>query len=123
MKKNIKKRKSKFGENNLEEPLKEEIELNIINNETFNENKYINNDIKELNKNKVSFCSRLFFLWTLIIMKLSNKKKLKKEYIRESPLFTNNNEQIKFNEDFKFIKELWEGKKIKMVLKHGHFVL
>ena len=60
MKKNIKKRKSKFGENNLEEPLKEEIELNIINNETFNENKYINNDIKELNKNKVSFCSRLF---------------------------------------------------------------
>jgi hypothetical protein len=46
MKKNLKKRKSKFGENNLEEPLKEEIELNIINNETFNENKYINNDIK-----------------------------------------------------------------------------
>ena len=39
-------------------------------------------------------------------MKLSNKKKLKKEYIRESPLFTNNNEQEKFNEDFKFIKEI-----------------
>ena len=121
MKKNLKKRKSKFGENNLEEPLKEEIELNIINNETFNENKYINNDIKELNKNKVSFCSRLFFLWTLIIMKLSNKKKLKKEYIRESLLFTNNNEQEKFNEDFKFIKELWEGKKNKNGFKTWSF--
>ena len=61
----------------------------------------------------ISFCSRLFFLWTLVVMKLSNKGKLKKEIISESPIFTSEKENNKFHEDFRFIKQLWEGKKNK----------
>jgi ABC-type multidrug transport system fused ATPase/permease subunit len=66
---------------------------------------------KEKTEVNISFCSRLFFLWTLIVMKLSNKGKLKKEIISESPIFTSEKEKNKFHEDFIFIKQLWEGKK------------
>ena len=91
MKKNREKKKNKYNENNLEEPLNQDMKLNIniINSDLDNNN----------NNNKVSFCSRLFFLWTLIIMKLSNKKKLRKTILRESALFTNKNEQENFNEN------------------------
>ena len=76
MKKNREKKKNKYNENNLEEPLNQDMKLNI---------NIINSDLDNNNNNnnkKVSFCSRLFFLWTLIIMKLSNKKKLRKNYIK-----------------------------------------
>ena len=36
---------------------------------------YLINPQENIKETKVSFCSRLFFLWTLIIMRLSNKKK------------------------------------------------
>jgi len=118
-------KKNKNGENNLEEYLNDSFELKIINSD-FDNNLNKNNNIKEKNKDeninetKVSFCSRLFFLWTLIIMRLSNKKKLKKEIIQKSPLFTNKAEQEKFNDDFIFIKELWEGKKNKSGFKNWY---
>ena len=113
MKKNREKKKNKYNENNLEEPLNQDMKLNI---------NIINSDLDNNNNNKkVSFCSRLFFLWTLIIMKLSNKKKLRKTILRESALFTNKNEQENFNEEFIFLKELWEGKKNKNGFKTWTF--
>ena len=98
--------------NNLSQPLNDSVELNIIN-EDEDVIKKDQTDNKNIPKKKVAFFSRLFFLWTLMIMKISNKKKLKKEIIRESPLYTDQIEQDKFNQDFIFIKELWEGKKNK----------
>ena len=77
MKKNSKKVKYRSNNNGLEEPLREIIELNIKRDET-DEEKNVKEDYKKINNKNVSFCSRLFFLWTLIIMKLSNKKKIKK---------------------------------------------
>ena len=115
MKKNREKKKNKYNENNLEEPLNNQdmkLNINIINSDLDNNNN---------NNKKVSFCSRLFFLWTLIIMKLSNKKKLRKTILRESALFTNKNEQENFNEEFIFLKELWEGKKNKNGFKTWTF--
>ena len=106
MKKNVKKVKYSSDHTELGEPLNEVIDINIKRNE-INNNKKEKEDNEELKKKKVSFCSRLFFLWTLIIMRLSNKKKLKKEMIRKSPLFTNKEEQDIFNEEFIFLKELW----------------
>ena len=117
MKKYIGKKKNKFNDNNLAEPLQQDIELNIVNTQ-LNEKENI---IKLKQNKKVSFCSRLFFLWTVIIMKLSNKKKLRKNIIRESPLFTNKDEQEKFQEEFIFLKELWEGKKNKNGFKTWTF--
>ena len=106
------KKRNKNKKNNLEEPLKD-IELEIIK----DDNKILsldsdNNEIqdKKNNEMKKSFCSKLFFLWTLIVMKLSNKNKLKSEHIRDSPLFTSLTKQNEFQEDFNFIKKLWEGK-------------
>ena len=119
MKKKREKKKNKFDENNLEEPLNQDVKLNVINSNL--DNNYEKEIINSLKAKKVSFCSRLFFLWTLIIMKLSNKKKLRKSILRESPLFTNKKEQEKFNEDFIFLKELWEGKKNKNGFKTWTF--
>ena len=113
MSKKLKKNKNnKEDINNLEEPL-QDIELKVVNgkSETISDD---NNSEKLLTyqkkEEKISFCSKLFFLWTLIIMKLSNKNKLKKEDIRESPIYTSEEEKNKFREDFIFIKQLWEGK-------------
>ena len=86
--------------------------------EVFDEQKPLNSEnIKEdLKKNnlskdrKISFCSRLFFLWTLDIMRLSNKGQLKKDVIRKSTLFTSTKNKNELKEDFLFLKELWEGK-------------
>ena len=117
MKKNVKKVKYSSDHTELGEPLNEVIDINIKRNEINNDRKG-KEDNEELKKKKVSFCSRLFFLWTLIIMRLSNKKKLKKEMIRKSPLFTNKEEQDIFNEEFIFFKELWEGKKNKNGFKN-----
>ena len=119
MKKKREKKKKKFDENNLEEPLNQDVKLNVMNSKL--DNNYEKEIINSLKAKKVSFCSRLFFLWTLIIMKLSNKKKLRKNILRESPLFTNKKEQEKFNEDFIFLKELWEGKKNKNGFKTWTF--
>ena len=119
MKKKREKKKNKFDENNLEEPLNQDVKLNVINSKL--DNNYEKEIINSLKAKKVSFCSRLFFLWTLIIMKLSNKKKLRKTILSESPLFTNKKEQEKFNEDFIFLKELWEGKKNKNGFKTWTF--
>ena len=58
---------------------------------------------------KISFLSRLFFLWTLDTMKLSNKGQLKKDVIRKSTLFTSSKNKEKLNSDFLFFKQLWEG--------------
>ena len=113
-------RKNKNEENNLEEPLKEEIELQILSDE-LNNNNYEKEERKKLPEKKVSFCSRLFFLWTLNIMKLSNNKKLKKEVIRDSPLFTEKEEKEKYNKEFIFLKELWEGKNNKNGFKTWNF--
>ena len=120
MKKNIIRKRFKTDENNLEEPLNNAMELKIINLK-LDKNKIEKEESEKLSQKKISFCSRLFFLWTLIIMKLSNKKKLKKEMIRKSPLFTNKEEQEKFNEDFIFIKELWDGKKNKNGFKTWNY--
>ena len=120
MKKNIIRKKFRTDENNLEEPLNNAMELKIINLK-LDKNKIEKEESEKLSQKKISFCSRLFFLWTLIIMKLSNKKKLKKEMIRKSPLFTNKEEQEKFNEDFIFIKELWDGKKNKNGFKTWNY--
>ena len=119
MKKKREKKKNKFDENNLEEPLNQDVKLNVMNSKL--DNNYEKEIINSLKAKKVSFCSRLFFLWTLIIMKLSNKKKLRKNILRESPLFTNKKEQENFNEDFIFLKELWEGKKNKNGFKTWTF--
>ena len=77
------KKRNKNKNNNLEEPLKD-IELEIIK----DDNKILsldsdNNEIqdKKNNEMKKSFCSKLFFLWTLIVMKLSNQNKLKSELL------------------------------------------
>ena len=113
-------RKNKNEENNLEEPLKEEIELHILSDE-LNNNNYEKEERKKLPEKKVSFCSRLFFLWTLNIMKLSNNKKLKKEVIRDSPLFTEKEEKEKYNKEFIFLKELWEGKNNKNGFKTWNY--
>ena len=77
-----KKRKYRTGsnENNLVEPFKNTYELKIINLDSA-KNKYEKEEKEKLSQKKVSFCSRLFFSWTFIIMKLSNKKKLKKEFL------------------------------------------
>ena len=100
------KKKNKKNQNDLEEPL-QSIELKVKN----DPNKISSEDNIEQNlPEKRSFCSKLFFLWTLIVMKLSNKNQLKKEVIRESPLFTSPENKNKFQEDFIFIKQLWEGK-------------
>ena len=102
MKKNNSKNLQKYKNDNnlieLKEPLQNDFELDL---------KPVQQPITE---EKISFISRLFFLWTLIIMKLSNKKELKKEMIRNSPLFRNERENKKFNSDFIFLKEIWEGK-------------
>lgn len=113
--------------NDLSEPL-QDIELKIIDNKnnTISEDNLDNNELpkeKEIYKKeqKISFCSRLFFLWTLIVMRLSNKSKLKKEDIRESPIFTSKEKQNKFREEFIFIKQLWEGKNNKNGFKNWTF--
>ena len=97
----------------LEEPL-QDIELQVTNDQSklsSDENNFDLNSVKENNsEKKISFCSRLFFLWTVKIMKLSNKGSLKKEIIRESPIFTSPKCKNEFHEDFLFIKRLWEGK-------------
>ena len=106
------KKRNKNKNNDLDEPLKN-IELEIINGQneisSIDSKHYIKKKAKN-NEENISFCSRLFFLWTLIIMKLSNRNNLKKEDIRESPIFTSPSKQIEFNEEFNFIKKLWEGK-------------
>ena len=74
------------------------------------------NDIKKNNiskEKKLSFLSKLFFLWTLDIMRLSNKGQLKKEDISKSKLFTSTKDKNNLREDFLFLKELWEGKENK----------
>ena len=113
MSKRIKKKKHNKDLNDLEEPL-QDIELKVINgkSEPLSEDNNISEKLLTYQKQEpnISFCSKLFFLWTLIVMKLSNKNKLKKEDIRESPIFTSEQEQNKFREDFIFIKQLWEGK-------------
>ena len=116
--------KNKNIKNDLSEPL-QDIELKIIddkNNKLSEENsknkKTKTDNIKE---EKVSFCSKLFFLWTLIVMKLSNKSQLRKEDIRESPIFTSKEKQKEFHEEFIFIKQLWEGKNNKGGLKNWPF--
>ena len=91
---NNQKEENEYNLIELKEPLQNESELSE----------------EKLKEEKVTFISRLFFLWTLIIMKLSNKKKLKKETIRNSPLFINENKNKEFNSDFIFLKEIWEGK-------------
>ena len=80
--------------------------------------KILNSDDKkdDIKKNyfskvkKISFWARLFFLWTLDVMKLSNKGQLKKDAIRKSPLFTSAKNKNELKEDFLFLKDLWEGK-------------
>ena len=61
---------------------------------------------------KVSFLSRLFFFWTLDIMKLSNKGQLKKDVIRKSTLFTSSRNKQELNSDFVFLKKIWQGNRI-----------
>ena len=58
---------------------------------------------------KVSFLSRIFFLWTIDTMKLSNKGQLKKDVIRKSTLFTSSKNKEKLHSDFIFLKQIWEG--------------
>ena len=70
---------------------------------------------------KVSFCSKLFFFWTLDIMRLSNKGQLKKDSIRKSPLFTSTKNKNELKEDFSFLKELWEGNEHKNGFKTWKF--
>ena len=65
---------------------------------------------KYVKERKISFFSRIFFLWTLDAMKLSNKGQLKKDAIRKSSLFNSSKNKNKLREDFLFLKELWEGK-------------
>ena len=118
-----KKRKNKNNNKDLQEPL-QDIELEIVNEDKKakpkkNINEKLDTDKKE--QQKISFCSKLFFLWTLNIMKLSNKKQLKREDIRESPIFTSSDEQDKFQKDFIFIKQLWEGKNNKGGFKNWNF--
>ena len=80
--------------------------------------KILNSDdkIDDIRKNyftkvkKVSFCGKLFFLWTLDIMKLSNKGQLKKDTVRKSSLFTSSKNKKELKDDFLFLKDLWEGK-------------
>ena len=100
------KKKNKKNQNDLEEPL-QSIELKVKNDQNIISSE---DNIEQNLPEKRSFCSKLFFLWTLIVMKLSNKNQLKKEVIRESPLFTSPENKNKFQEDFIFIKQLWEGK-------------
>ena len=105
------KKKNVYKNNDLGEPL-QDIELKIID----NNNNTIVEEIKEnkqgeyqINKGKMSICSKLFFSWTFIVMQLSNNNKLTKDIIRNSPLFTSKNEQNQFQQDFNFLKELWYG--------------
>ena len=70
---------------------------------------------------KVSFCSKLFFLWTLDTIRLSNKGQLKKDSIRKSSLFTSIKNKNQLREDFSFLKELWEGKDHKNGFKTWKF--
>ena len=108
-------KKAKNNKNNINEleiPL-QDLELPI--NEDEKEESLETKIKRKIPKNvktekKISFCSRLFFLWTLIVMKLSNKGKLKKEVLIESPIFTSEKEKNQFHEDFLFIKRLWQGK-------------
>ena len=58
---------------------------------------------------KISFLSRLFFFWTIDIMKLSNKGQLKKDVIRKSTLFTSSKNKQELNSDFIFLKKIWQG--------------
>ena len=58
---------------------------------------------------KVSFLSRIFFLWTIDTMKLSNKGQLKKDVIRKSTLFTSSKNKEQLHSDFIFLKQIWEG--------------
>ena len=86
--------------------------------EVFDEKKPLNSEDKkdDMKKNniskerKISFCSKLFFLWTLDMMRLSNKGQLKKDVIRKSTLFTSTKHKNELKDDFLFLKELWEGK-------------
>jgi hypothetical protein len=86
--------------------------------EVYDEQKPLNSEDKkdDMKKNniskerKISFCSQLFFLWTLDIMRLSNKGQLKKDVIRKSTLFTSTKHKNELKDDFLFLKELWEGK-------------
>jgi ABC-type multidrug transport system fused ATPase/permease subunit len=86
--------------------------------EVFDEQKPLNSEDKkdDMKKNniskerKISFCSKLFFLWTLDMMLLSNKGQLKKDVIRKSTLFTSTKHKNELKDDFLFLKELWEGK-------------
>ena len=115
--------KKKSPKNDLEVPL-QDIELQIINDE--NKLSSEKDNIENISKDNkpeanISFCSRLFFLWTLVVMRLSNKGKLKKEIIRESPIFTSQKEKDIFHEDFLFIKQLWEGKNNKGGFKNWSF--
>ncbi len=92
--------------------------LQEIHIEIFDEKKPLNEEdnIDDIKKNyfyrdrKISLWSRLFFLWTLDTMKLSNKGQLKKDAIRKSTLFTSSKNKNELKEDFSFLKEIWEGK-------------
>ena len=92
--------------------------LQEIHIEIFDEKKPLNEEdnIDDIKKNyfyrdrKISLWSRLFFLWTLDTMKLSNKGQLKKDAIRKSTLFTSSKNKNELKEDFYFLKEIWEGK-------------
>ena len=70
------------------------------------ENFNLNIDDKLEQQSNISFFSRLFFLWTLPIMKLSNSKKLNEKNFEKTVLFNNKSEENKFKEDFNFIKAL-----------------
>ena len=91
----------------------QEIQIEIL-----DEKKPLNQEdkIDDIKKNyfskdrKISLWARLFFLWTLDTMKLSNKGQLKKDAIRKSTLFTSTKNKNELKEDFSFLKELWEGK-------------
>ena len=63
---------------------------------------------------KISFLSRLFFFWTIDIMKLSNKGQLKKDVIRKSTLFTSSKNKQELNSDFIFKKKY--GKELLILL-------
>ena len=96
--------------------------------EVFDEKRPLNSDkiddfkkISFSKKRKISFCSKLFFLWTLDIMKLSNKGQLKKDAVRKSTIFTSSKNKNELKEEFTFLKELWEGKDNKKGFKSWKF--
>ena len=89
----------------------QEIQLQVLDEERpLNYDDHIDTKKNRYKDKSLPFFSRLFFLWTLDIMRLSNKGQLKKDAIRKSTLFTSSKNKNQLREDFVFIKELWEGK-------------